>query len=62
MTSRAEGRRRSRTVELTEYGREKMTLAEHEMLGLMNYCKVCGAAQLSKGLHINGSMHVATQT
>jgi len=47
---------------LAEFGRKELTLAEHEMPGLMNTRKEYGAAQPFKGLNINGSLHMTIQT
>jgi len=47
---------------LAEFGRKELTLAEHEMPGLMNTRKEFGAAQPFKGLNINGSLHMTIQT
>merc|ERR1712166_671541 len=43
---------------LAEFGRKELTLAEHEMPGLMNCRKEFGTAQPFKGLDINGSLHM----
>merc|ERR1711937_452088 len=47
---------------LAEFGRKELTIAEHEMPGLMNCRKEYGAAQPFKGLNINGSLHMTIQT
>jgi len=47
---------------LAEFGRKELTLAEHEMPGLMECRKEFGAAQPFKGLNINGSLHMTIQT
>jgi adenosylhomocysteinase len=47
---------------LAEFGRKELTLAEHEMPGLMNCRKEFGPAQPFKGLNINGSLHMTIQT
>jgi len=47
---------------LAEFGRKELTLAEHEMPGLMNCRKEFGPAQPFKGLDINGSLHMTIQT
>jgi adenosylhomocysteinase len=47
---------------LAEFGRKELTLAEHEMPGLMNTRKEYGPAQPFKGLNINGSLHMTIQT
>merc|ERR1711871_1257501 len=45
-----------------EFGRKELTLAEHEMPGLMNCRKEFGDAKPFKGLDINGSLHMTIQT
>merc|ERR1712007_423717 len=45
-----------------EFGRKELTLAEHEMPGLMNCRKEFGPSQPFKGLNINGSLHMTIQT
>jgi len=45
---------------LAEFGRKELTIAEHEMPGLMNCRKEYG--QPFKGLNINGSLHMTIQT
>merc|ERR1712107_854945 len=47
---------------LAEFGRKELTLAEHEMPGLMETRKEFGPAQPFKGLNINGSLHMTIQT
>merc|ERR1712222_35581 len=47
---------------LAEFGRKELTLAEHEMPGLMNCRKEFGTSQPFKGLNINGSLHMTIQT
>jgi len=47
---------------LAEFGRKELTLAEHEMPGLMNCRKEYGSSQPFKGLDINGSLHMTIQT
>merc|ERR1712110_1024712 len=47
---------------LAEFGRKELTLAEHEMPGLMNCRKEFGPGQPFKGLNINGSLHMTIQT
>jgi adenosylhomocysteinase len=47
---------------LAEFGRKELTLAEHEMPGLMAARKEFGPAQPFKGLDINGSLHMTIQT
>merc|ERR1712029_230675 len=47
---------------LAEFGRKELTLAEHEMPGLMAARKEYGSKQPFKGLNINGSLHMTIQT
>merc|ERR1712087_786600 len=47
---------------LAEFGRKELTLAEHEMPGLMAARKEYGPSQPFKGLDINGSLHMTIQT
>merc|ERR1712226_1268203 len=47
---------------LAEFGRKELTLAEHEMPGLMATRKEFGPLQPFKGLNISGSLHMTIQT
>ena len=47
---------------LAEFGRKELTLAEHEMPGLMAARKEYGPGQPFKGLNINSSLHMTIQT
>jgi len=47
---------------LAEFGRKELSLAEHEMPGLMAARKEFGPAQPFKGFNINGSLHMTIQT
>merc|ERR1712224_779546 len=47
---------------LAEFGRKELSLAEHEMPGLMDARKEFGPSQPFKGLNINGSLHMTIQT
>jgi adenosylhomocysteinase len=49
-------------ISLAEFGRKELTLAEHEMPGLMAARKEFGPAQPFKGLNISGSLHMTIQT
>ncbi|MCX6387727.1 MAG: adenosylhomocysteinase, partial [Solirubrobacterales bacterium] len=49
-------------LELAEYGRNEIRLAEHEMPGLMSLREEFGAAQPLKGARITGSLHMTIQT
>src|SRR4051794_29880305 len=67
----ADGDHMSTTVEqdfkvadlgLAEYGRKEITLAEHEMPGLMKTREEYAASQPLKGARISGSLHMTIQT
>merc|ERR1711988_1171122 len=47
---------------LAEFGRKELTLAEHEMPGLMASRREYGPKQPFAGLNINGSLHMTIQT
>src|SRR5438309_7820800 len=47
---------------LAEYGRKEITLAEHEMPGLMAIRREYADAQPLKGARITGSLHMTIQT
>src|SRR5438309_8576174 len=47
---------------LAEYGRKEITLAEHEMPGLMSIRSEYAASQPLKGARITGSLHMTIQT
>jgi len=47
---------------LAEFGRKELTLAEHEMPGLMSARAEYGPAQPFKGMNISGSLHMTIQT
>ena len=49
-------------IGLAEFGRKELTLAEHEMPGLMALRKEYGEAQPLKGAKISGSLHMTIQT
>jgi len=49
---------RVKDMGLAEFGRKELTLAEHEMPGLMASRKEFGSKQPFKGLNINGSLHM----
>jgi len=49
-------------ISLAEFGRKELTLAEHEMPGLMAARREFGPAQPFKGLNISGSLHMTIQT
>merc|ERR1712070_560557 len=47
---------------LAEFGRKELTLAEHEMPGLMAARAEFGPGQPFKGMNISGSLHMTIQT
>jgi len=47
---------------LAEFGRKELTLAEHEMPGLMATRAEFGPGQPFKGMNISGSLHMTIQT
>jgi len=49
-------------ISLAEFGRKEITLAEHEMPGLMATRKKYGPSQPLKGVRITGSLHMTVQT
>jgi adenosylhomocysteinase len=49
-------------LSLADFGRKEITLAEHEMPGLMAMRREYGAAQPLKGARITGSLHMTIQT
>jgi len=49
-------------LSLAEFGRKELTLAEHEMPGLMAMRERYGAEQPLKGARIAGSLHMTIQT
>jgi adenosylhomocysteinase len=49
-------------LSLAEFGRKELTLAEHEMPGLMAMRERYAAAQPLKGARIAGSLHMTVQT
>jgi adenosylhomocysteinase len=49
-------------LSLAEFGRKEITLAEHEMPGLMSIRREYAAAQPLKGARITGSLHMTIQT
>src|ERR687885_440765 len=49
-------------LSLAEYGRKEISLAEHEMPGLMAMRAEYGASQPLKGARITGSLHMTVQT
>ncbi len=49
-------------LSLAEYGRREITIAEHEMPGLMAMRREFGAEQPLQGARITGSLHMTIQT
>jgi adenosylhomocysteinase len=49
-------------VTLAEWGRKEISIAEHEMPGLMSVRKKFGPTQPLKGVRITGSLHMTIQT
>ena len=49
-------------ISLADFGRKEITLAEHEMPGLMAMREEYGTAQPLKGARITGSLHMTVQT
>src|SRR5262249_48926138 len=49
-------------IGLADFGRKEITLAEHEMPGLMALRRQFGAAQPLKRARISGSLHMTIQT
>jgi adenosylhomocysteinase len=49
-------------ISLADFGRKEITLAEHEMPGLMAMREEYGARQPLKGARITGSLHMTVQT
>jgi adenosylhomocysteinase len=49
-------------LSLADFGRKEITLAEHEMPGLMSLRREFGPSQPLKGARISGSLHMTIQT
>src|ERR1051325_11340057 len=49
-------------LSLADFGRKEITLAEHEMPGLMALRRELGPSQPLKGARISGSLHMTMQT
>jgi adenosylhomocysteinase len=49
-------------ISLAEWGRKEITVAEHEMPGLISVRKKFGAKKPLKGVRITGSLHMTIQT
>ncbi len=49
-------------LSLAEWGRKEISIAEHEMPGLMSVRKKFGPSKPLKGVRITGSLHMTIQT
>jgi len=49
-------------INLADYGRKEIEIAEHEMPGLMSISKKFGSTKPLKGVRIMGSLHMTIQT
>ncbi|KPC95992.1 adenosylhomocysteinase, partial [Streptomyces sp. NRRL F-6602] len=49
-------------LSLAEFGRKEITLAEHEMPGLMSIREEYAASQPLAGARVTGSLHMTVQT
>ena len=49
-------------IELAEFGRKEIEIAEHEMPGLMALREKYGASKPLQGVKISGSLHMTIQT
>src|SRR3954464_7095537 len=49
-------------LSLADFGRKEITLAEHEMPGLMAMREEYGAKKPLKGARVSGSLHMTVQT
>ena len=49
-------------IGLAEFGRKEITLAEHEMPGLMKTREEFAVSQPLKGARVTGSLHMTVQT
>merc|ERR1712110_339287 len=58
----AVGESKVKDMGLAEFGRKELSLAEHEMPGLMASRKEFGPSQPFKGVRISGSLHMTIQT
>jgi adenosylhomocysteinase len=62
MAKIAVGESKVKDMGLAEFGRKELTLAEHEMPGLMESRKEFGPGQPFAGFRISGSLHMTIQT
>jgi adenosylhomocysteinase len=60
--TRARGDYKVADLSLADFGRKEITLAEHEMPGLMSLRREFGPSQPLKGARISGSLHMTIQT
>src|SRR5258708_16675608 len=51
-----------RDIGLAEWGRKEISVAEHEMPGLMSVRKKYGAEKPLAGVRVTGSLHMTIQT
>ena len=51
-----------RDTGLAEFGRKELNPAEHEMPGLMAWCKKFGPSKPVNGVKISGSLHMMIPT
>ena len=51
-----------RDINLADYGRKEISIAEHEMPGLMATRRKYAAAKPLQGVRIMGSLHMTIQT
>src|SRR3974377_1370982 len=49
-------------IALADWGRKEISIAEHEMPGLMSIRKKYAAAKPLKGVRVTGSLHMTIQT
>jgi adenosylhomocysteinase len=49
-------------ISLAEYGRKEISVAEHEMPGLMSVREKYGAEKPLKGVRVSGSLHMTIET
>ena len=62
LPTQADGDYRVADMSLAEWGRKEITLAEHEMPGLMSLREEYGSEQPLKGARIAGCLHMTIQT
>src|SRR4051795_9389051 len=62
MTTATETDYKVADIELADYGRKEIELAEHEMPGLMATRREFADSQPLKGARVTGSLHMTVQT